>query len=119
MFAAITQSATSKQHHQQAAHHVVEFVSPADAMMEPGQVFRLIQDGHICLHIIVYLQAELLRACHFRDPVVTSKPHVAPIASSSLRSQFEGLPTLAKHALSEAASITASACACAHAPVRG
>ncbi len=38
---------------------MVELVSPADAMMEPGQMFRLIQDGHIRLHIIVYLQAEL------------------------------------------------------------
>ncbi len=59
MFAAIIQSAISKQQHQQAAHHMVEFVSPANAMMEPGQMFRLIQDGHVRLHIIVYLQAEL------------------------------------------------------------
>jgi len=69
MFAAITQSATSNRHHQQAAHHMVELVSPADAMMEPGQMFRLVQDGHIRLHIIVYLQAELpwqlMSVCRF------------------------------------------------------
>lgn len=39
---------------------MVELVSPADAMMEPGQMFRLVQDGHIRLHISVCLQAELL-----------------------------------------------------------
>ena len=36
---------------EEEAHHMVELVSPADAMVEPGQVFRLIQDCHICLHI--------------------------------------------------------------------
>ncbi len=40
----------------------------------------------------------------------TSKPHVTPVTFSSLRSQFEGLSTLAKHAL-KAAGIRASVCA--------
>lgn len=61
---------------------MIEFVCPANTMMEPGQVLRLIQNGHICLQSAVQQQLHhsLQAKCSPRTWLRTVGKHSGAVA---------------------------------------